>query len=73
MHKMFEKQLSIMEPAPAHPKVQEYEAMSHILDRNRTIYELALQDLTKNVKTFETGANGMTAEQVVRASCYQTI
>jgi IS5 family transposase len=67
MHKKYEKQLPLMEPSPTHPKAKELEAMSKILDRNPIVYEIALHDLISNIKKKGTGANGMTAEQVVRS------
>ena len=51
-----------------HPHAEELEHISRILDRNSIIYEMALQDLTVNVSNPGTGAEGMTAEQVVRAT-----
>lgn len=68
MHEKYEFQNSLIEPAPAHPKTNEYKQISRILDRNPIIYDLALKDLTKGVKKAGAGAKGMTAEQVVRAA-----
>jgi IS5 family transposase len=68
MRKKHKKQLPLVEPAAVHPKAQEWAEISRILDRNTIIYEKALQDLTEDVKYFETGAAGMTAEQVVRVA-----
>lgn len=68
MHKKHEKQLPLMEPSPVHPKAKELEAISRILDKNPAVYEMSLQDLTKKVNNKDSGANGMTAEQVVRAA-----
>jgi len=68
MRKTHKKQLSLVEPAPVHPKAQEWAEISRILDRNTIIYEKALQDLTRGVKHVEVGSEGMTAEQVVRVA-----
>lgn len=68
MRKTHKKQLSLVEPAPVHPKAQEWAEISRILDRNIIIYEKALQDLTRSEKHVEVGSEGMTAEQVVRVS-----
>lgn len=68
MRKKHKKQLPLMEPSPVHPKAQEWAEISRILDRNFIIYEKAQQDLLARDNTFNTGANGMTAEQVVRCA-----
>ena len=68
MRRTHKKQLSLVEPAPVHPKAQEWAEISRILDRNTIIYEKALQDLTASVKNFGTGANGMTDDQVIRVA-----
>lgn len=68
MRKNYEKQLSILEKTPVHPKTLELEKISEILDRNDSIYDLVLEDLFKSVKKNKNGAEGMTAEQVVRAA-----
>lgn len=51
-----------------HPQAKELNAISCILDKNPTIYKLALQDLSPNVEKSKKGAKGMTAEQVVRGA-----
>ena len=68
MRKKHQKQLPLMEPATFHPKAQEWAEISRILARNDSIYERALQDLTTKDKNFNTGANGMSAEQVIHAA-----
>lgn len=68
MRKKHQKQLPLMEPATVHPKAQEWAEISRILARNDSIYERALQDLTTKDKNFNTGANGMSAEQVIHAA-----
>lgn len=58
-----------MLPSNEHPRAKELECISHILDANPNICEMAIQDLSKGKKTkSQAGANGMTADQVVRAA-----
>jgi len=66
MRKICKKQLPLPEASPAHPKVQELEKISAILDQNSSIYNLVAQDL--GIANNATGAEGMSAEQVVRAA-----
>jgi len=68
MRKISEKQMPLMPPKIDHPQAQELNAISCILDKNPTIYDLAMQDLSPNGQKTKKGANGMTAEQVVRAA-----
>jgi len=69
MRKKSKKQLPLMEPAVDHPRAAELEAISRILDDNPIISELAFQDLCHGKRRQrKSGANGMTAEQVVRAA-----
>ena len=57
-----------MQPAVDHPRAAELEAISRILDSNPIITELAFQDLGRGkTRKIRSWANGMTAEQVVRA------
>ena len=51
-----------------HPHAMELKLISRILNNISTINELAWQDLTQNVEDFGTGAEGMSAEQVVRCT-----
>ena len=51
-----------------HPRARELEQISQILDSIPTILELVLQDLTHGVENRNSGAEGMTAEQVLRAA-----
>lgn len=51
-----------------HPHAKELKEVSHILDKNPIIVDLAYQDLTGGGVKARIGANGMTAEQVVRAA-----
>jgi Transposase DDE domain. len=68
MRKKYKEQLPLMEQTTDHPHAVEMELIDKILEKTSTICELALQDLTKEVKNQETGANGMSAEQVVKSA-----
>ena len=58
-----------MPDASDHPQAVELENISRILDANPTICDLAMQDICKvNKGERKSGANGMTAEQAVRAA-----
>ncbi|MCL7487467.1 MAG: ISNCY family transposase, partial [Desulfobulbaceae bacterium] len=66
MRKTCKKQLPLPEATTIHPKVKELETISRILDENPTIYELVAQDLGRADN--DTGAVGMSAEQVICAA-----
>ena len=66
MRKARIQQLPLAEATPDHPKAKELAKISEILDSNSSIYDLVLQDLGRAGN--ETGARGMTAEQVLRAA-----
>lgn len=66
MRKTCKKQLPLPESTPVHPKTKELEMISTILDQNNNIYDLVIQDL--GIADHATGAEGMSAEQVVRAA-----
>ena len=68
MRKKDRKQMPLMIASIDHPHAVELEGISKILDDNPIIYEWVLQDLTRNVTHTDTGSEGMTAEQVVRAA-----
>ena len=68
MRKKYKEQLPLMGHTTNHPHAVEMELIDKILEKTSTIYKLALQDLTQEVKNKETGANGMSAEQVVKAA-----
>jgi len=69
MRKKSKKQLPLMPDAGDHPQAVELENISRILDANPTICDLAMQDICKVGKgERKSGANGMTAEQAVRAA-----
>jgi len=61
--------MPLMPPKIDHPQANELEAISHIIDSKPTICEHVMQDLCKGrPATGHSGANGMTAEQVLRAA-----
>lgn len=66
MRKTRNQQLPLAEVTTNHPKAKEFAKISEILDSNVSIYALARQDL--GVSKNNVGANGMTAEQVIRAA-----
>ena len=68
MRKKNQKQMPLLTLNVNHPRAAELEGISQILDKNPIINELVLQDLTRWVKNNDTGAEGMSAEQVVRAA-----
>lgn len=71
MRKKHNQQLPLAEVTTDHPKAKEFAQISTILDSNNSIYSLALQDLGKSKNNV--GANGMTAEQVIRAAIIKQI
>lgn len=68
MRKKNQKQMPLTPTTVDHRHAMELELISRILDDIPTINELAWQDLTQNVENFGTGAEGMSAEQVVRCA-----
>jgi IS5 family transposase len=70
-HKMREKskkQLPLMHLTPDHPQARELECISRILDAEATTTDWVHQDLCRGRELRDTGANGMSAEQVLRAA-----
>jgi IS5 family transposase len=68
---MREKQLDqmpILIPSIEHPRAEELQRISDILDENPIISEMVWQDLTRGVQTQGAGAHGMSAEQVLRVA-----
>lgn len=65
MRKKAEKQLPLSPCWPEHHMAEELRAISKILDDNPAIQELVVHDLSDTTRT-DTGAPGMTADQVVR-------
>jgi IS5 family transposase len=68
MREKCKKQLPLMNPTIDHPQAKELETISRILDQETTIVEMVHQDLCRNRTLRKTGANGMSAEQVIRAA-----
>jgi IS5 family transposase len=68
MRKKYQKQIPLMINRIDHPHAVELDSISKILDDNPIIYEWVLQDLTRDITHTNTGAEGMTAEQVIRAA-----
>jgi len=68
MRKNYEKQMPLTITRVDHPHTEELEGISQILDDNPIIYDWVLQDLTRDVMRTATGAEGMSAEQVLRAA-----
>jgi len=73
MRKTFKKQLPLVEASPLHPKAQELEKIDEVLNQNPIIFELARQDLDSSDldssgRKKTVGAEGMSAEQVVRTA-----
>ena len=66
MRKICKKQLPLPESSPIHPKIVELEKISSILSKNANIYELVAQDL--GYADNDTGATGMTVEQIIHAA-----
>jgi IS5 family transposase len=68
MRKNYQKQMPLTITSIDHPHAAELEGISQILDAHPIIYKWVLQDLTRNVTHAGSGAEGMSAEQVVRAA-----
>ena len=60
--------MPLMPSSLEHPRARELDQISEILDAIPTITEMVLQDLTHGVVHRHCGADGMTAEQVLRAA-----
>jgi len=68
MRKRNQKQIPLIPRTVNHPHAMELKLISRILDYIPVINELAWQDLTRHVDNVGTGADGMSAEQVVRCA-----
>jgi len=69
MRKKSKKQMPLMpQSSDDHPRAVELDAINRILESNFTISDFAMQDLSPNADKCRAGANGMSAEQVVRAA-----
>ena len=68
MRKKYQQQMPLMDDGIKHPHAEDYKRISGILESIPTINEMILQDLTHGVKKTDKGAQGMSAEQVLRAA-----
>ena len=68
MRKKNQEQMPLMPCEIEHPRAKELDRISKLLDSIPTITDMVLQDLTDGVKNRHCGAQGMTAEQVLRAA-----
>jgi len=69
MRKKQQKQMPLVEPASGHPQDMELEIISRLIDSTPTICGYVLQDLNAGkIRKRNTGAEGMSAEQVLRAA-----
>ena len=69
MRKKQQKQMPLIEPASGHPQEMELEIISQLIDNTPTICDYVLQDLNEGkVEKQNTGAEGMSADQVIRAA-----
>ena len=70
MRKARNQQLPLAEATPDHPKAKELSKIKEILNENLSIYDLVLQDtgVEPSSETDSSGAEGMTAEQIVCAA-----
>ena len=68
MRKKSQKQMPLNPPNVNHPHAKLLEDMSRLLDDNPIITDMVFQDLTKGHMLKRTGAEGMNAEQVLRAA-----
>ncbi len=66
-------QMPILIPPIEHPRAEELQRISDILDENPIISEMVWQDLTCDVQTHGAGAHGMSAEQVLRVAIVKQI
>ncbi len=69
MRKKQQKQMPLIEPASGHPQEMELEIISLLIDSTPTICDYVFQDLNEGkVRKRDTGAEGMSAEQVLRTA-----
>lgn len=68
MREKRKNQMPLLIPAIEHPRAEELLRISRILDENPIISEMVWQDLTSHVHDQDSGAHGMSAEQVLRAA-----
>ena len=68
MRKKNQKQLPLINKNIEHPHAYELHKISEIIDENPSINEWVLQDLVGDKELTDTGAEGMSADQVFRAA-----
>jgi IS5 family transposase len=68
MRKKQQDQMPLMMTSIDHPRAEELKRISEILDQYRIMSEMVWQDLTCQGQKSESGARGMSAEQVLRAA-----
>jgi len=68
MRQKQQNQMPLMIPDIDHPRARELKRISQLLDQYPTISKLAWQDLTRSVSCHGAGAQGMSADQVLRAA-----
>jgi len=69
MREKWQKQMPLMPHIKEHTQSQELQIISNIIDANPIICEQVLQDLNKGkLLAYRQGANGMSAEQVLRCA-----
>lgn len=74
MRKKWQKQMPLMHQVTDHSQSKELEVISNIIDANIIIYDRVLQDLNKGKNiAHRQGANGMSAEQVLRCAIVKTL
>jgi IS5 family transposase len=74
MREKWQKQMPLMHPITDHAQSKELKVISTIIDANPIICERVLQDLVKGKNiAHRQGANGMSAEQVLRSAIVKTL
>ena len=74
MRKKWQQQMSLMPTEIDHPQAKELEAISRIISSKPIICDLVLQDLGKyHPKQKRSGANGMSADQALRAAIVKVL
>ena len=68
MREKRKNQMPLRTPTVEHPRAEELQCISEILDQSPIISEMVWQDLTAHVQRQDSGAHGMSAEQVLRAA-----
>ncbi|MDX9820166.1 MAG: ISNCY family transposase [Desulfococcus multivorans] len=74
MREKWQKQMPLMYPVRDHEQSKELEAISRIIDAHPTMCERVLQDLSSGKsESHRKGANGMSADQVLRCAIVKDI